>query len=973
MVKIDPIFLSGEKQDRNKMAPTNEAYAGHPISKFLRDHAVAKGERHSLTGMGNVKGSFYIPDNEYPKFLDLLHDYLFVKRNLPNSLVEQRDPDRPYPGLGDYDFKYQPDKSLSRMFDETHILEYIKGYSKGLLKFYRNFPNGEEIRFFISMRPQPYRNKRVSEGKTIIELKDGIHIQTPDFVASAERQRAMRLWILENNIIQKAFEGTEYINSPEDIFDESLVKRNGWLMYGETKPDIPAYQLYKVYILNTLTGDITEQSIKDYTPRVLMELLSIRYNLQEEIGTAHENPEAVDELRALLARCAAPKTPVPRTVAPAANPDVLELEPLVANYLAPPQSDRDMAIIRRLVLECLSDSRADAYNTWRETEWCLRNISDSEEMFQLWVEFSKKSPKGAGLNIEREFREWRRGAAMSVGHRKLTKRSLHYWAREDNPQKYNEIIKADLVEWVSQGRCKNTHNHIAQLMSLLYDGDYRVAMDSKRIVWYHYNKNVWETIVQGVDLRMKLSSEIVDIITEGRKERRQWLQQQGNDEPGNDLIFKELLAIEKNLYQCTFKNSVMQEAANTFYEKDFEKKLNAATNLIGCANCVIDLRAERIGANGEKEFYVQAREQKPDDYISFLAGNNPPDMEPIVYTPFSEIGFDDPEIKEIMDFFTKVFPRPELREFMLTLSASCLEGTNREQAFYFCIGSGGNAKSKFEALMQYVLGDYYTSLTTTALTRKRPDSGAANPELIVCRNKRVIFLQEPDPNEAINTSIMKQFSGEDNINARGLYQDQDSFKIQGKCFLSCNKLPAINQTDGGAWRRPRVIPFEARFVDPGDPSYDPSKNVYYKDYNLDVKLKRWRTKFFSLLVHYYETRYLKGGLVPPPIVMQVVNNYKYNHDSFAKFFDTCVRKNPEAEEITITRIYKLYNSWYTNLAGTSAVKIKLEDFKTRLEDKLNTTITKNVRGIEVFASEEEADKFDKQSDAGSVGSGGAAI
>jgi putative DNA primase/helicase len=231
----------------------------------------------------------------------------------------------------------------------------------------------------------------------------------------------------------------------------------------------------------------------------------------------------------------------------------------------------------------------------------------------------------------------------------------------------------------------------------------------------------------------------------------------------------------------------------------------------------------------------------------------------------------------------------------------------------------------------------------------------------------MIIIQEPDFNEPLNTSRMKQFSGEDDVEARGLYQDQDSFKVTGKCFMSCNKLPPINTMDNGTWRRPRVLPFETRFVDPGDPAYDPSKNVFYKDYNLDAKLKKWRTKFFSLLVHYYETRYLKEGLNPPSIVMQVVNNYKYNHDSFAKFFDTCVRKNPEAEDIALSRIVKIYNSWYMNLSGSSATKLKAEDFKTRLEEKLNTTITKNVRGIEVFASEEEADKFDKQSDDGSVG------
>ena len=116
-----------------------------------------------------------------------------------------------------------------------------------------------------------------------------------------------------------------------------------------------------------------------------------------------------------------------------------------------------------------------------------------------------------------------------------------------------------------------------------------------------------------------------------------------------------------------------------------------------------------------------------------------------------------------------------------------------------------------------------------------------------------------------------------------------------------------------------------------------------------------------MLVYYYETRYLKTGLNPPPIVMQVSNQYKYTHDSFAKFFESCVRKNPEAPEITLAKVIKIYNGWYGNSGGSSGAKLKSDEFKTRLEEKLNTTITKNIRGVEVFPSEEEAEDFDKQS------------
>jgi P4 family phage/plasmid primase-like protien len=934
-----------------------EACTKHPISGFIRQRAVAPGNEFSLTGMGPMKGSFFIPDADYPTFLDLLHDYLFKHRLVPISLVEQRSPEKPYPVLIDLDFKYSPEKALIRVFSDDHIRNFVKKYSEGVRKFIGEFPTGSNIRFFVSLRPQPYKNKKTGKDD---ELKDGVHIESPDLVMTSEKQRALRTWTLQNSIIQNTFEkkATKYINADEDVFDEALVKKNGWFMYGESKHTIPSYTLHKVYVLDTETGEIDEEPTSNYTNRQLMEILSIRYNLREPIEDRHLSDETREEFRQLMGPVQQP----PRVKSPVLGPstnEIVDLEPLVANYLIPPQSERDFALIRRLVLECLSTKRADNYGTWRETEWCLRNINDSEDMFKLWIEFSKKSDKSGDLNIEREYRDWVRGGA-SHG-KKLTKRSLHYWAREDNPDKYNEILKADLVEWISQGRCKNTHNHIAQLMNLLYDGDYRVAMNSKITEWYRYRKNMWQKMVQGVELRIKLSNEIADIIAEGRKERRQWLAQQGDgtQEVGNDQIFKDLLAIEKNLYSCGFKDSVMKEAASIFYEEDFEKKLNSITTTLGCANGILDLRAKRLRADGSEEEYVRLNPGKPEDYVSFMAGNNPPEFEPLEYIPYS---VDDPNQAEIMDFFKKIFPRDDLREYVLILLSSCLEGANREQCYYIMTGVGGNGKSKLVELMRYTLGDYLTSLSTTAITRKRPDSGSANPDIIKIKNKRVIIMQEPDPNEPINTSRMKQFSGEDDVEARGLFQDQDTFKITGKLFMSCNKLPPINTMDVGTWRRIRVLPFETKFVDPGDASIDPAKNIHPKDYSLDVKLKKWRQSFLSLLVHYYETKYLTIGLVPPPIVTQHSNEYKNAYDSFGKFFDLCVRKEPEADDVTFTKIFKTYKAWYS---GTKETCLKEAEFKTRLEEKLNITITKYVRGIHLFSTEEEAEQWDKESEAGS--------
>ena len=154
-------------------------------------------------------------------------------------------------------------------------------------------------------------------------------------------------------------------------------------------------------------------------------------------------------------------------------------------------------------------------------------------------------------------------------------------------------------------------------------------------------------------------------------------------------------------------------------------KLNVNPYLFGCCNGMLELRA-KDAAGKESVIFRQGR---PEDYVSFLAGRIPAEChDPIPYIPYDP---HHPIQHEITDFLTKVFPNPELRAYVLRLLSSCLEGANREQCYYTLIGGGGNGKSKIVELMRLALGDYQTSMSTTVLTRKRPDSGAANPEIIV--------------------------------------------------------------------------------------------------------------------------------------------------------------------------------------------------------------------------------------------------
>ena len=98
--------------------------------------------------------------------------------------------------------------------------------------------------------------------------------------------------------LSTAFKNTGFSNSEKDVFDEAIVKKNGWFFYGESKPDIPAYNLSSIYVYNE--GTFSEEA-NNYTSRQLIELLSIRYNIHNELVSFI--PETQEEWKSRLDYC----------------------------------------------------------------------------------------------------------------------------------------------------------------------------------------------------------------------------------------------------------------------------------------------------------------------------------------------------------------------------------------------------------------------------------------------------------------------------------------------------------------------------------------------------------------------------------------------------------------------------------------------------------------------------------------------
>ena len=998
--------------------------SGIALRQFLEEHRIhgtdTAASRRPASITGQTGGKYFISDEDYPEFLDLTHKYIFVDKGRPMNMIEQPSPTGPKPLVIDLDFRYRKDRSLDHPFETTHIKAFIEKLTEGLNTFFNLAPY-ESLRYFVCLRPQAYEDK--SKG----EIKDGIHIECPDLVLSFEKQAVLRRWMLNQDAIQDAFKDTGFTNPVVDIYDESCTRKQGWFLYGESKPNIPAYDLKSVLVYTPATDGWHLDPTINYTDRELLELLSIRYNLSPDDNEVKEDVKPLYDRLTNAHQVQAQQDIIGGTDIPN---NILVHEAMV-DARVPDTSFEDIELVKRFVRECLSAERATGYDTWKRVGWCLHTIAPTEEMFNLWLEFSAKSPKAADNDIGKLRKSWELGMRKEGDGRRLTIRSLRHWASEDNPVAFRDILEKDTINYVLH-YVTPTHNHVARLMKRMFQDNYAAAINSRSTEWFEFeiSKHMWKKINQGVALRNKISLEVADMVMEARNrfkrdpeynkmeslannnksiealnmtlktlvEKRSNLKdinkiddarevdaQIRDTESAIDLIskkqelqradvkdkkFAELTELEMKLYNSGFKDSVMKECIGLFYEENFEGNLNSNPLRLGCANGVLRLDAIKPDPLKPGKMKPMNKDEgdpfnffehgTPEDFVTFQAGKDLPEYEPI---PYYEYDASDPVQAEIADFFAKLFPNAELRAWVLKLLASCLEGKNREQCYYTFQGVGGNGKSKLVDLMVMTLGDYQSSLQSTALTRKRPESGAANPDIMSIKNKRFIYMQEPDDREPLNTSRMKQFSGEDAVEARGLYADQERFKISGKLFMMCNALPIINAMDRGTWRRVRLIPFESKFVNPGDKEIG-KPNVFPRDMNLNAKLRKWRIPFLSLLVHIYMTEYAvsdNGTLEPAPeVVMKESQAYREAFDSYAKFRFGRIRVNRDSDEqVTLTDIWRAYRYWYDAVGGAGK-KLQQAELNRRLEDEFGKpSQSKFYAGVVVFNTEEDAETYDK--------------
>ena len=559
----------------------------------------------------------------------------------------------------------------------------------------------------------------------------------------------------------------------------------------------------------------------------------------------------------------------------------------------------------------------DPYDKWLRVGLALHNTSD--KLFLTWMLFSAKSAKFSYANIMRHYDTWSNFPYSPDG---LTRRSIMYWAKNDCLEDYTRIRNETIDNFIHQTICNETTNDAStdvDLATVLYTifKDRFVCVSVKDNMWYEFEKNRWCECDQGNSLRALISKDMHDIYT---KKHRDIMDMTSGLDPTSDQYTnarkksRRIVDICTKLKTTSFKNNIMREVREQFYDKDFEEKIDTRPELICFKNGVIDFNAKIF------------RRGQPDDNLSKTTK--------IDYVPLDAEKHRQ-QINEINEFMAQLFPEEELRNYMWEHLASTLIGTNREQTFNIYIGGGSNGKSKLIELMSACLGEYKAVLPITAVTQKRAMIGGASPELAVLKGVRYAVMQEPTKGDRINEGILKEITGGDDMTARALFKNTITFVPQFKLVVCTNVLFDIKSNDDGTWRRIRLCPYKSKFCE--EPKSDDPEEPYQFliDKNLDVKIKTWVNVFMSMLVKKaFET---DGKVKTCAAVTASSNKYRNTQDYLSEFLRDKIRPADENTYIKKTEVYEEFKKWYIVQHGKNIPKgNELYDYMTKKFGKLTT-------------------------------------
>uniref|UniRef100_A0A6C0CGN3 Bacteriophage/plasmid primase P4 C-terminal domain-containing protein n=1 Tax=viral metagenome TaxID=1070528 RepID=A0A6C0CGN3_9ZZZZ len=516
------------------------------------------------------------------------------------------------------------------------------------------------------------------------------------------------------------------------------------------------------------------------------------------------------------------------------------------------------------------------HEKWKFVGQCVYNILGASGR-SLFERYTPQKFQAELENFWSDLQKTKHGlAALKVMAKRANRSGLDLWMREV----VHDAAAGSLVAYAGM-------TEIADLARFLFGHEF-VCSDAKAQEWWHFNGIIWEKLSAGHSMKQKFSRELSPIYLQ------LLIELEGvRDSEGINPLIKRCTEITRGLKEPGFKSVLMQECGETFFIKDFYSNCDEDHYLLGLPNGVYDFHKMIL------------RDAYPEDMITLQMG-----------VPLDEgLSWEHPDVKYVMDFFRKVLYKPDLIDFCLKHTATCLMGGNTDKLFVMNIGpTAHNGKTTRAALDRFTFGKYSGKLPLGVLVGKTPDSTTADPALAGTKGTRLQQLDESNKLQEFNASFLKNNTGNDEIWCRPLYSNGFHMIPQFTLVLYGNEPPGSTSSGGDAGMNERTVwvPHDSRFTmdAPDDEAEQWKTRTFKADPHIKIELHKRAHAYLWLLFEYLK-RYKAEGLKKPDEVLEKTRLYQYKNDIRKQFVDTFVEvTNRHADYVGSSDLFSSYRVWY---------------------------------------------------------------
>jgi putative DNA primase/helicase len=237
---------------------------------------------------------------------------------------------------------------------------------------------------------------------------------------------------------------------------------------------------------------------------------------------------------------------------------------------------------------------------------------------------------------------------------------------------------------------------------------------------------------------------------------------------------------------------------------------------------------------------------------------------------------------------------------------------------------------KVETLMLKTTGEYGYKLPSSILLA--PLKTGANPEIANLHQKFFVLVQEPDDNKKINTSTLKEITGDSTINARFNYSNICVVSLGLTLFIEANGLPHLDAVNDAVYRRVDVTPFQSKIVSQEDYDVIEDKTnliVSNSFFKTDEFKEKYKLSLFHILRTYFKNIYKDKKITLSALPQEIKNeNDKYlaGSDRIYEWFI----KNYEPDTDGFVKLSDCFKQYKMDIITTNPFsRRKLKEFATK--------------------------------------------